>query len=75
MNTFQILLSIGGALIPFVTQARSEAEAIGAAVKALKDAGFQADTDALNAAILDDEKREAISRAIADEPPPAPPEA
>ena len=75
MNTFQVILQIGGALIPFITQATSAIAAEAAAVQALQAAGFAADTDALNAAILDDERREAISRAIAAGTPEAEPTA
>lgn len=67
---WQLLLKIGEQLIPFTQTAVADAEAIGRVIAAIRSAGFQEDTDALNAAITDDERREAISRAIAANTPP-----
>lgn len=61
-----VILQFLGQVVPFTIAAETEAEAIGRAIAALRGAGFQEDTNALNAAIADDERREAISRAIAD---------
>lgn len=67
---WQLLLKIGEQFVPFTQTALADAEAIGRVIAALRAAGFQEDTDALNAAITDDDRREAISRAIAANTPP-----
>lgn len=68
---WQVLLKIGTQIVPIVTTVEGDVEAVLTVIRALKAAGYQADTDALNASIADDDVREAISRAIADAPPPA----
>ena len=54
-----VILQFLGQVVPFT-------------IAALRGAGFQEDTDALNAVIADDERREALSRAIANATPPPP---
>jgi uncharacterized protein YqgV (UPF0045/DUF77 family) len=65
---WQILLQIGSQVVPILTTVEGDIAAVVAVVNALRGAGYQADTDALTAAIADDDVRAAISKAIADAP-------